>query len=183
MSCMNANNSKDTNPMNSPETANSRKSIHDYCANTLEGTELCMREFKGKKVMIVNTASKCGLTPQYQDLQTLHNKYKGQNFVIIGFPANDFMSQEPLNNNEIGEFCSKNYGVTFTMMEKITVKGDGIHTIYKFLTQKSLNGADDYEMEWNFQKFLINENGEIDKVISPRTNPLDAEITNWIEGK
>ena len=99
MSCMNANNSKNTNPMNSPETANSRKSIHDYCANTLEGTELCMREFKGKKVMIVNTASKCGLTPQYQDLQTLHNKYKGQNFVIIGFPANDFMSQEPLNNN------------------------------------------------------------------------------------
>lgn len=169
--------------MNSPETANSRKSIHDYCANTLEGKELCMREFKGKKVMIVNTASKCGLTPQYQDLQTLHDKYKGQNFVIIGFPANDFMSQEPLNNNEIGEFCSKNYGVTFAMMEKITVKGDGIHPIYKFLTQKALNGADDYAMEWNFQKFLINENGEIDKVISPRTNPLDAEITNWIEGK
>jgi len=169
--------------MSNLESANSRKSIHDQCANTLEGKKICMSDFKGKKVMIVNTASKCGLTPQYKDLQALYEKYKGQNFEIIGFPANNFMSQEPLENEEIGVFCEKNYGVSFTMMEKISVKGEQIHPLYQFLTQKSKNGIDDYEMEWNFQKFLINENGQIDKVISPRTSPLDLEITNWIEGK
>ena len=181
--CMNANNSKNVNPMNSSEISNSRKSIHALCANKLDGTQFCLNQFKGKKVMIVNTASKCGLTPQYKDLQSLYDQYKGQNFEIIGFPANDFMSQEPLKNEEIGEFCQKNYGVTFMMMEKISVKGGSVHPIYQFLTQKSKNGIDDYEVEWNFQKFLINEKGEIDKVISPRTNPLDPEITNWITSK
>lgn len=182
-SCMNANKSKNVNPMNSPELETSRQSIHGLCANKLDGTELCLKQFAGKKVMIVNTASKCGLTPQYKDLQALYEKYKGQNFEIIGFPANDFMSQEPLKNDEIGEFCQKNYGVTFTMMEKITVKGSDVHPVYQFLTQKAKNGIDNYEVEWNFQKFLINENGQIDKVISPRTNPMDEEITNWITGK
>jgi glutathione peroxidase len=179
---MNANNSKNTNPMNTPEVAKERKSIHNLCANKLDGTELCLKEYAGKKVMIVNTASKCGLTPQYKDLQALYEKYKDQDFVIIGFPANDFMSQEPLNNEEIGEFCQANYGVTFPMMEKITVKGSDIHPVYQFLTQKAKNGIDDYEIEWNFQKFLINEKGEIDKVINPRTSPMDAEITGWITG-
>ena len=182
-SCMNANKTKNVNPMNTPEIESSRKSMHELCANTLEGKKVCMSEFKGKKILVVNTASKCGLTPQYQDLQALYEKYKDQNFEIIGFPANDFMSQEPLKNDEIGEFCQKNYGVTFTMMEKISVKGSDIHPVYQFLTQKAKNGIDDYEMEWNFQKFLINEKGQIDKVISPRTSPLDSEITSWIEGK
>jgi glutathione peroxidase len=180
---MNANKTKNVNLMNTPEIEASRKTLHDLCAKKLDGTELCLSEFSGKKVMIVNTASKCGLTPQYKDLQALYEKYKDQNFVIIGFPANDFMSQEPLDNNEIGEFCQKNYGVTFIMMEKIAVKGSDVHPVYQFLTQKSKNGIDNYEMEWNFQKFLINEKGQIDKVIGPRTNPLDGEITSWIEGK
>ena len=180
---MNANKIKNVNPMNTPEIDNARKSIHELCANKLDGSKICMKDFAGKKVLIVNTASKCGLTPQYKELQELYTKYKDQNFVILGFPANDFMSQEPLKNNEIGEFCEKNYGVSFTMMEKVAVKGDQIHPIYQFLTQKTKNGVDDYEMEWNFQKFLINEKGQIDKVISPRTSPLDAEITNWISGK
>lgn len=182
-SCMNANKTKNVNPMNTPEIEASRKTLHDLCAKKLDGAELCLSEFSGKKVMIVNTASKCGLTPQYKDLQALYEKYKDQNFEIIGFPANDFMSQEPLSNNEIGEFCQKNYGVTFTMMEKIAVKGSTVHPVYQFLTQKSKNGIDNYEMEWNFQKFLINEKGQIDKVIGPRTNPLDDEITSWIEGE
>ncbi len=182
-SCMNANKSKNVNPMNTPEVNNSRKSLHNLCANKLDGNKLCMSEFSGKKVMIVNTASKCGLTPQYKDLQALYDEYKNQNFEIIGFPANDFMSQEPLRNDEIGEFCQKNYGVTFTMMEKVSVKGNGIHPIYQFLTEKAKNGIDDYAVEWNFQKFLINEKGQIDKVISPRTSPLDKEITDWISGK
>jgi len=182
-SCMNANKTKNVNPMNTPEIDASRKSLHELCANKLDGTELCMSALAGKKVMIVNTASKCGLTPQYKDLQALYEKYKDQNFEIIGFPANDFMSQEPLKNDEIGEFCEKNYGVTFTMMEKVVVKGGNVHPVYQFLTQKAKNGIDDYEMEWNFQKFLINEKGQIDKVIGPRTNPLDGEITSWIEGK
>lgn len=183
VSCMNSNKSKNTNPMNTPEVANQRASLHHLCANELDGKELCFESFKGKKIMIVNTASKCGLTPQYKDLQILYETYKDQNFVIIGFPANDFMSQEPLKNDEIASFCEKNYGVSFTMMEKITVKGDGIHPLYAFLTEKDKNGIDDYTIEWNFQKFLINEAGEIDKVISPRTNPLDPEIVSWITGK
>jgi glutathione peroxidase len=183
VSCMNSNKSKNTNPMNSPEVAQQRESLHDLCANKLDGTEMCFADFKGKKVMIVNTASKCGLTPQYTDLQTLYDKHKDSGFEIIGFPANDFMSQEPLDNSEIAAFCEKNYGVSFTMMEKITVKGDKIHPVYAFLTQKSKNGIDDYSIEWNFQKFLINEDGQIDKVISPRTNPMDDEIISWIQGK
>lgn len=182
-SCINANKTKNVNPMNSPEIDSARKSIHGLCANKLDGSEVCFKQFEGKKVMVVNTASKCGLTPQYKELQALYEQYKGQNFEIIGFPANDFMSQEPLKNEEIGEFCEKNYGVTFTMMEKIAVKGSNIHPVYQFLTQKSKNGIDDYEMQWNFQKFLINEKGQIDKVISPRTSPMDEEIVSWITGK
>jgi glutathione peroxidase len=180
---MNANKSKNVNPMNTPEIDASRKSLHALCAKKLDGSELCFKQFEGKKLMIVNTASKCGLTPQYKDLQALYEKYKDQNFEIIGFPSNDFMGQEPLSNNEIGAFCEKNYGVTFTMMEKIAVKGSNIHPVYQFLTHKSKNGIDNYEVEWNFQKFLINEKGQIDMVIGPRVNPLDPKITNWIQGR
>ncbi len=130
--------------------------------------------------MVVNTASKCGLTPQYEQLEELYDQYKDSNFVIVGFPANNFMSQEPGTNEEIAEFCQKNYGVSFPMMSKISVKGDDMHEVYKFLTQKSNNGLEDSEVKWNFQKYLLNEEGKLEKVIGPRTLPNDPEVIKWI---
>jgi glutathione peroxidase len=138
-------------------------------------------KLKGKKIMIVNTASKCGYTPQYEQLQKLYERYKSKGLVIVGFPANNFMKQEPGTNMEIAEFCRVNYGVTFPMMEKISVKGDDLHRIYQFLTQKSKNGVQDSEVAWNFQKYLINENGILEKIIKHSTSPLDPEIINWVE--
>ena len=160
-----------------------RASIYQFKVQDLEGNEFDFSTLKGKKIMVVNTASKCGLTPQYKDLQSIYDKYKAENFVIVGFPANDFMSQEPGTNEEIGAFCERNYGVTFPMMDKITVKGKEMHPVYQFLTQKAKNGVADSEVEWNFQKYLLNEKGQLDMIISPRTLPTDEKIINWIEGK
>ncbi len=159
------------------------KSIYDLCTNTIEGEKICLDQFKGKKIMIVNTASKCGYTPQYEDLEKLYTQFKDDNFVILGFPANNFMKQEPGSNEEIAEFCKKNYGVTFPMMEKISVKGDDIHPIYQFLTESAKNGVMDTKVKWNFQKYLINEKGELEKVFYSGTKPLDEEIVNWITKK
>lgn len=158
-----------------------KETIYQYKVKDLSGKEFDFASLKGKKVMVVNTASKCGLTPQYKDLEALYEQYKSKGFVIVGFPANNFAEQEPGTNQEIAAFCQKNYGVTFPMMEKISVKGSDMAPIYKFLTQKSKNGLQDSEVEWNFQKYLINEKGELVKVISPRTLPTDAEIVNWIK--
>ena len=155
--------------------------IYQFSVNTIDGKTFDMSELKGKKVMIVNTASKCGLTPQYKDLQALYEKYGSKNFVIVGFPANDFMKQEPGSDDEIAVFCEKNYGVSFPMMSKITVKGAEIHPLYKFLTSKSLNNHSDNEVSWNFQKYLINEDGTLAEVISPRTSPMDPAVIEWIE--
>lgn len=157
-----------------------QKSFYDYQVKTIEGEKFDLSSLKGKKVMVVNTASKCGLTPQYEQLQELHEKYGSDKFVIIGFPANNFMKQEPGNNDEIKSFCQKNYGVTFQMMSKISVKGDDIHPLYKWLTTKELNNYDDSKVGWNFQKYLINEEGRIEHIISPRTKPNDEEIVSWI---
>ena len=158
-------------------------SIHSFIVTDLKGNQFDFSTLKGKKIMVVNTASKCGLTPQYEKLQKIYDKYKNQNFEIIGFPANNFLWQEPGSSDEIQEFCSINYGVTFPMMEKISVKGKNMHPIYEFLTKKSKNGVKDAAVKWNFQKFLLNENGELEKVISPKTQPDDRSITAWIEGK
>lgn len=133
--------------------------------------------------MVVNTASECGLTPQYEDLQKLYDGYKDKNFVIVGFPANNFGGQEPGTDKEIAAFCQENYGVTFPMMSKISVKGDDMHEVYHFLTEKNKNGLEDSEVSWNFQKYLLNEKGELVMVISPRTLPTDASVINWIESK
>lgn len=157
-----------------------KQSIYAFKVEDLEGKEFDFSSLKGKKIMVVNTASKCGLTPQYKDLQALYEEYKDKGLVIIGFPANDFMKQEPGTNEEIGTFCQKNYGVTFPMMSKITVKGKEMHPIYQFLTQKSQNGLQDSDVEWNFQKYLLNEKGELEKVISPRTSPKDKEVLDWL---
>jgi len=160
-----------------------KQSIHQFSVETISGEKISLSSFKGKKIMVVNTASKCGLTPQYEGLEALYKKYEGSNFVIIGFPANDFMAQEPGTNEEIATFCQKNYGVSFPMMSKISVKGKDMHPVYHFLTEKAKNGLEDNSVQWNFQKYLIDENGFLVKVIGPRTSPDDAEITNWIEGK
>lgn len=159
------------------------KSIYSFKVTDINGHEFDFATLRGKKIMVVNTASKCGLTPQYQQLEELHQEFKDSNFVIVGFPANNFMEQEPGSNEEIAEFCQKNYGVTFLMMGKVSVKGDDMHEIYKFLTQKELNGVESSEVKWNFQKFLLNEEGNLVKVVGPRTLPTDPEIKKWISEK
>lgn len=158
------------------------ENIYQFKVKTLNNEDFDFSTLKGKKIMIVNTASKCGLTPQYEDLQNLYDTYKNENLVIIGFPANNFAKQEPGTNAEIAEFCQLNYGVTFPMMAKISVKGDDMHAVYQFLTQKSKNGLEDSEVSWNFQKYLINEDGHLDKVISPKTLPTDEVVINWVKG-
>jgi glutathione peroxidase len=174
----NAQNNENSSSMNT-----SKESIHQFTVTDIDGKSFDFKSLKGKKIMVVNTASKCGLTPQYEKLEALYQKYKNSNFVIVGFPANNFMGQEPGTNEEIATFCKKNYGVSFSMMEKISVKGSDIHPVYQFLTEKSKNGLEDNSVQWNFQKYLIDENGYLVKVVSPRTSPDDQEITSWIEGK
>jgi glutathione peroxidase len=159
------------------------KVLYDFKATALDGQPFDLSALKGKKVMVVNTASKCGLTPQYAGLEKLYEQYKDRNFVIIGFPANNFNSQEPGTNAEIKEFCTKNYGVSFPMMSKISVKGDDIDALYKWLTSKAENKVLDAPVQWNFQKFLINEKGELADVVMPRVLPDDDKIVKWIEGK
>lgn len=166
---------------NKAETPMQKQTIYQFKVKDLAGNDFDFVTLKGKKVMIVNTASKCGFTPQYKDLETIYEKYKDKNFIIIGFPANNFLWQEPGTNQEIATFCTKNYGVTFPMMSKISVKGKDIHEVYQFLTQKAKNGLEDSKVSWNFQKYLINESGELDKVIAPKTVPTDSEIIDWIE--
>jgi len=155
-------------------------SIHQFKVADIYGNIFDFSQLKGKKVMIVNTASKCGLTYQYEALQKLYSQYKDLNFVIVGFPSNDFLWQEPGSNDEIIDFCEQNYGVTFPMMSKITVKGTKKHPIYQFLTQKSKNNYKDSRVTWNFQKYLVNKQGRVEKIISPRTRPDSEEIVSWI---
>ena len=131
------------------------KSFYDFKVKSIDGSDYDLSQLRGKKVLVVNTASKCGLKPQYADLQKLYETYGGDSFVIIGFPANNFLRQEPKSNSEIKSFCTANYGVTFPMMEKISVKGKDIHPLYKWLTSKTENGVMDAEVTWNFQKFIL----------------------------
>lgn len=158
-----------------------QKSFHDFTVEDIYGEPYALSQLKGKKVLVVNTASKCGLTPQYKGLEELFEQYGGENFVIIGFPSNDFAGQEPGSNEEIAEFCQVNYGVTFPMMSKITVKGDEIHPLYKWLTEEAENGVEDSKVAWNFQKYLIDEAGNLVGHVPPRKKPGCKEIVNWIE--
>lgn len=154
--------------------------FHDFTLYDIEGKLKSMADFKGKKILIVNVASKCGLTPQYEKLQLLYNQFKMKDFEVIGFPANNFLRQEPGTNEEIKSFCTKNYGVTFPIMSKISVKGKDIHPLYKWLTRKSENGVINASVSWNFQKFLIGEEGQWLTYFSPKTDPLSEEIVNWL---
>ncbi len=156
--------------------------FYDFKVKTLEGGTFDFSTLKGKKVMIVNVASKCGNTPQYKDLEALYEKNK-DSFVIIGFPANNFGSQEPGTATEIRKFCTDNYGVTFPMMQKISVKGDDMAPIYKWLTSKKENGVMDSEVTWNFQKYLIDENGKLVEVLEPKEKPLSDEVMSWLSSK
>lgn len=160
-----------------------KTNFYSFKTKTIDGKPFDLASLKGKKVLVVNTASKCGNTPQYKDLEELYLKYGGDKFVIIGFPANNFGGQEPGSNAEIKQFCTQNYQVTFPMMQKISVKGADIDPIYKWLTTKSLNKKMDADVSWNFQKFMIDEKGNLVDMASPRTSPKDDKIVNWITGK
>ena len=157
------------------------EAIYQFQVTDLYGEDFDFSKLKGKKIMVVNTASECGLTPQYEGLQKLYDTYKDKNFVIVGFPANNFGGQEPGSDEQIAAFCKENYGVSFPMMSKISVKGSDMHDVYHFLTEKQKNGLQDSEVAWNFQKYLLNEQGQLEKVVAPNTLPTDAEIVNWIK--
>ena len=163
------------------ENFTEKASIYNFKVTDLQGKTFDFASLKGKKIIIVNTASKCGLTPQYKLLESIFQQYKDKNLVIVGFPANNFASQEPGTDSEIESFCRLNYGVSFLMMSKVSVKGADICPVYQFLTQKSKNGVADSDVEWNFQKYLIGTNGHLEKVISPKTLPTDTEVVAWIE--
>jgi glutathione peroxidase len=156
------------------------KNIYDFKVPGIDGSTINFKKFKGKKVMIVNTASKCGNTPQYADLEKLYEEYKDK-LVIVGFPANNFGQQDPGTNTEIAEFCKKNYGVTFPMAEKVSVKGEDIHPLFKYLTDEALkSGGEGPVIKWNFTKFLVDENGKLVKVFPSKVKPLDEEITVYL---
>lgn len=166
-----------------PESSQNKKmkNIYDFKAKTIDGATFDFSTLKGKKILIVNTASECGYTPQYKDLEELYKIYGGDKFTIVGFPANNFGAQEPGTDVEIKEFCAKNYGVTFQMMSKISVKGNDMDPLYKWLTMKEENGVEDADVKWNFQKFLIDENGNWEGIVSHKENPMSEKIVNWIK--
>lgn len=163
--------------------AYSQKSFFDFKVKDINGKEFDFSTLKGKKVLVVNTASKCGNTPQYADLEKLYNQYRKDGFVIVGFPANNFGGQEPGNNQQIEEFCQKNYSVTFPMMGKSSVKGNDMNEVYKWLTEKKENGKMDSEVTWNFQKYFIDPDGSLAGYVSPTTLPYNDKIINWINAK
>lgn len=156
------------------------KGIYDFKVPSLDGKTINFKKFKGKKILIVNTASACGYTPQYADLEKLHQQYKDK-LVIVGFPANNFGQQEPGSNEEIKDFCKKNYGVSFPMAAKVSVKGEDMHPLFKWLTTKSLNGKMDAEIKWNFTKFLIDENGNLLAKFDSKVKPMSEEITGYLK--
>jgi glutathione peroxidase len=157
------------------------KTLHDFTVTDIKGEPYDLSLLKGKKVLVVNVASKCGLTPQYEQLQELYGKYEAQDFVVIGFPCNDFKGQEPGSPEEIVAFCETNYGVTFPLMGKVSVLGESKDPVYKWLTEKSENGKTDAEIKWNFQKFMIDEDGQLVDVLLPQAGFYE-KVAAWVEG-
>jgi glutathione peroxidase len=176
------------------------KTVHDFSVTKIDGTPSQLSEYKGKVLMIVNVASKCGLTPQYEGLEKLYEKYQEKGLVVLGFPANQFLSQEPGSNADIQEFCRTNYGVKFPMHQKIVVKGEGIHPLYDYLVHaqpktmprpngsligklmnKGLFAKNDEDIKWNFEKFLVNKEGKVIERFSPEFDPQDPLIIKTIE--
>jgi len=170
-----------TKVLKTEKIAMKTEDIYQFKMTDLYGKDFDFSSLKGKKVMLVNTASKCGYTPQYKDLEKLYEKYKDKGFVIVGFPANNFGKQEPGTDTEIAEFCEQNFGVSFPMMTKTSVKGVDMNPVYKFLTKKSKNGFGDSDVAWNFQKYLIDENGHVVNMYRSKVLPTDPAIVKWIE--
>lgn len=158
-----------------------KKNFHDFDVKDIIGNKVSLSKYKGKVLLVVNVASKCGLTPQYDDLQAIYDKYQDQGLVVLGFPANNFGGQEPGSDEEIKQFCTSKFGVTFPMFSKISVKGDDIHPLYNYLTSKKENGKIDAPVKWNFQKFLIDPNGKLIKSYHPQTKITEEEAIADIE--
>lgn len=156
------------------------KDIHDFKVKDIIGNRVSMSKYKGKVLLIVNVASKCTNTKQYEDLQNIYEEYKDDDFVVLGFPSNDFMNQEPGSNEEINRFCTSKYGITFPMFSKISVKGDDMHPLYQYLTSKKENGKLDAPVRWNFQKFLVGKNGKVIRTFAPTERVKDATIKRAI---
>ena len=156
-------------------------SIYEIPVNKISGDNASLAEYKGKVVLVVNVASKCGLTPQYEGLENLYEQFKGQGLVVAGFPANNFKQQEPGSNDEIAEFCKKNYGVTFPMAEKVSVKGEDIHPLFKYLTEEAEKMNIQDPIKWNFTKFLIDEKGKLVAVFPSKVNPTSEEVAKYLE--
>ncbi len=157
-----------------------KKSFYDFKVKDIDGKEVDLKKYKSKKLLVVNVASECGYTPQYKDLEALYKRYKDSNFVVIGFPCNDFNGQEPGSPAEIKTFCSKNYGVTFPIMEKIVIKGKDCNPLYSWLQHKEENGVQDNDVKWNFNKFMVSENGEWQGYLPSKILPSDRVISDWI---
>ena len=157
------------------------RSVHDFTATDIDGQKASLSKFKGKVMLIVNTASECGFTSQYEGLQKIYEKYRDKGLVVLAFPANDFMNQEPLENKDIKEFCQVNYGVTFPVFSKIHVKGPAIHPLYRYLTSESANHKHGGDIGWNFVKFLVGRNGDVIDRFSSITKPGSSSITEAIE--
>jgi glutathione peroxidase len=161
-------------------TLNAQKTFHDFTVKDINGEEFSLSQFKGKKVLVVNTASKCALTPQYEGLQKLYDTHGGDDFIIVGFPANNFAKQEPGTNEEIASFCETKYEIKFPLMSKVSVKGDDQHPLYKWLTSESENGLEDSKVTWNFQKYMIDEEGKLIGHFAPQTKPKSEKLLKWI---
>ena len=157
-------------------TSNAQKSIYDIAINDIAGNPIDLNEFKGKHVLFVNVASECGFTPQYAGLEELHQQYKND-LIVIGLPCNQFGGQEPEAEKEIQQFCTKNFGVTFLLTEKIEVKGEEKHPLYSWLTDKKINGKSSSNVKWNFQKYIVDEKGEFVNYFYSTTKPLSPKIT------
>ncbi|MES2622124.1 MAG: glutathione peroxidase [Bacteroidota bacterium] len=162
-------------------TAPETKTVYDFTLKDIDGKEVSLSDYKGKVLLIVNVASMCGNTPQYRDIETLYKKYKDKGLVVLGFPANNFMGQEPGSEKEIKEFCTREYAVTFPMFSKISVKGKDIAPLYSYLTQQSQNGVADAKVTWNFQKFLISRKGTVISSVSPHTSVNDVKVMSAID--
>lgn len=158
-----------------------QKTVYDFTVKDIDGKDVSLSQYKGKVLLIVNVASLCGNTPQYKDIEALYQKYKHKGLVVMGFPANNFMGQEPGTNAEIKEFCTKEYAVTFPMFSKISVKGKDIAPLYSFLTKKAENGVVDADVKWNFQKFLVDRNGNVLESISNRTSVNEPSVIGSVE--
>ncbi len=157
-----------------------KKTFYDFKVKDIDGNEVDLKKYKGKKVLVVNVASECGYTGQYKELEWLYKNYKDSNLVVLGFPCNDFSGQEPKGEKDIKVFCQKNYGVTFPMMSKIVIKGDAGHPLYKWLQTKEGNGVQDNDVRWNFNKYMISEDGTFQGYLPSKILPNDRVIIDWV---